>query len=113
MSINRRAAKRDANERPIIDALEAVGASVLQVSEKGAMDLVVGFQGATHVLEVKAPGKGLTPDQKDFHEAWRGSRIHVVETPEQALRAIGVMPAWTGEMGSESNGLVPAPRRQR
>ena len=55
----------------------------------------------------------ITPDQKVFHEAWRGSRIHVVETPEQALRAIGVKPTWTGEMGNESNGLVPVPRRKK
>jgi hypothetical protein len=41
-------------------------------------------------MEVKAPGKGLTAGQKDFHKAWRGSRIHVVESVEQAFRVIGL-----------------------
>jgi hypothetical protein len=88
--IRRRAARRDANERAIINALESVGATVMQVSEKGFPDLVVGYLGITWLMEVKAPGKGLTADQQDFHKAWRGSRIHVVESVEQAFRAIGL-----------------------
>jgi hypothetical protein len=90
MSVRRRAAKRDANERAIITALESVGATVVQVSETGFPDLVVGYSGATWLMEVKAPGKGLTAGQKDFHKAWRGSRIHVVESVEQAFRVIGL-----------------------
>lgn len=114
MSVRRRAAKRDANERPIIDALKAVGASVLQVSESGAMDLVVGFRGVTHVMEVKGEGEGLTEDQEKFHSGWVGSRISIVFTPSDALRAIGVETAerrpWTDEERAE---LLPAPRRKR
>jgi Holliday junction resolvase len=88
VSVRRRAAKRDANERPIIDALEMVGATVVQLSEKGAPDLLVGYQGRTYLLEVKGTHSGLTRDQEVFHEAWRGRPIHVVRTPEGALTVV-------------------------
>ena len=115
MSVRRRAAKRDANERGIIDALEEVGATVWQVSEKGLPDLVVGRLGQTYLLEVKRPKKGLTKDQEEAHEAWNGGRIHIVETPEQALRAIGLAPtverpAWTDAERAE---FIPPPRRKQ
>ena len=115
MSVRRRAAKRDANEPEIITALRAVGAVVWQVSEKGVPDLVVGYEGATFLLEVKAPGKWLTPDQKDVHAAWKGGHIFVVETPAQALRAIGAgthhghVP-WTD---AERDEFIPPPRKGR
>jgi hypothetical protein len=114
MSVRRRAAKRDANERAIINALASIGATVVQVSETGFPDLVVGYSGITWLMEVKAPGKGLTADQQDFHKVWRGSHIHMVESVEQAFRAIGLETVehrpWTNEERAE---LLPAPRRKR
>lgn len=114
MSVRRRAAKRDANEPAIIKALRAVGATVAQVSEKGFPDLVVGYRGATHLIEVKMPGKGLTPDQEKWIQEWRGSKVHVVETPLRALAAIGaavISGPWPGERATVENGLLPAPRK--
>lgn len=115
MSVRRRAARRDMNERDIITALESVGAVVWQVSEKGVPDLVVGYEGATFLLEVKMPKKWLTQDQKDVHAAWKGGQIFVVETPAQALRAIGAgthhghVP-WTD---AERDEFIPPPRKGR
>lgn len=116
----RRAAHRDKAEPAIVTALEAVGASVTKLSAKGVPDLLVGFHGVTFLLEVKTPkaskggNNGLTnAGQSEWRAAWRGGVVHVVETPEQALRAIGVMPsapAWTEADRAE---LLPAPRRGR
>lgn len=117
----RRAAHRDKAEPAIIEALEAVGATVEQISKKGVPDLLVGFRGVTYLLEVKTPGACKTGNnarankgQADWIGAWRGGPAAVVETPEQALRAIGLTPpAWKGEMTSVENGLLPAPRREK
>ena len=121
----RRASLRDKAEPDIIKALEAVGASVEQISKKGVPDLLVGFRGVTYLLEVKTPGACKSGNnakanrgQTEWMAGWRGGPAVVVETPLQALNVIGIIPAvptqgWTGEMGSEANGLIPAPRRKR
>ena len=83
----RRAAKVDANQAAIVDALRAEGASVVHISHKGVPDLLVGHEGVTYLLEVKnADGRNrLTADQIEFHKTWRGAGIWIVHTPEQAL----------------------------
>jgi hypothetical protein len=113
MSVHRRAAKRDTNEGVIVKSLRAAGATVWQVSGKGLPDLLVGYHGETLLLEVKMPGKGLTPDQETAHGKWDGSPIYVVESPEQALHIIGASDArercpWTDEERAE---FLPAPRK--
>ena len=85
MSINRRAAKRDKNERPIIEALEAVGASVEQLNK---FDLAVGYRGLNYLLEVKDKGGRLTARQRKYVQEWRG-QYAVVLTIDEALRVIG------------------------
>ena len=86
----RRAAKRDANEREIIQALRAAGATVVALNGIGVPDLLVGYKGRNYLLEVKNPethGK-LTRRQQTLHDLWRGVFV-VVETPREALEAIG------------------------
>lgn len=88
----KRAAKRDENEKPIIKALEKVGAIVQQISETDAPDLLVGFRGQNYLLEVKNPdnyGK-LRPGQLKWHAVWEG-QVCTVETIDEALRAIGAI----------------------
>ena len=89
MSLKRRAARRDLNEREVIVALKAVGASVVQISETGAPDLLVGFRGQTHLLECKGMKGKLTDDQLRWHKAWEGRQVSVVRTVEEALQLIG------------------------
>lgn len=87
----RRAAKRDTNEAPIVRGLREIGATVQQLNEKDAPDLVVGFRGDNYLFEVKDPanyGK-LRPGQKDWHENWRG-QVHVIECVEDAWQVMGV-----------------------
>ncbi len=93
MSRNRYARRRDLNEPPIIEALEAAGCDVLQGHD---IDLIVGRAGATYLLEVKRPKRAtesrIEPIQKRLREAWRG-HYAIVTTPEQALIAVGAVVA--------------------
>jgi len=85
-------AKRvDSNQREIVNALRAIGASVVctHTVGQGMADLVVDYRGRTCLIEVKDPSKPkadrkLTPAQEEFHAAWTGP-IYVVETAEQAI----------------------------
>lgn len=93
----RRAAKVDANQRYIVEALRAVGASVelLHAVGKGCPDLLVGYGGVNFLLEVKDGSKvpsaqKLTDDQVIWHERWRG-RAAVVKNVQAALQAIGAL----------------------
>lgn len=109
MSYGKRAARRDANEPAIVEALRAAGASVEIIGEgEGRPDLMVGYRGNTFHLEVKnplgprggksgggasRPGQGgdgvLTEAQRDWWAAWKGAPPVIVRTPAEALAAIG------------------------
>jgi hypothetical protein len=90
----RRDAKVDANQSLLVDALRAIGCSVqpLHTVGKGCPDLLVGFRGQTLLMEVKDGSKPpsareLTPDQKAWHKAWRGSPVWVVTDVTEAVSA--------------------------
>jgi hypothetical protein len=89
MSLLRRAARRDEAEPAIIEALEAVLATVQQISGEGMPDLLVGYRGRTVLLEVKSAGGRLTPAQEAWLAWWCGSPVVVVTTPAEALAAVG------------------------
>lgn len=93
-----RAAKIDANQNAIVDALRKAGATVQSLASvgKGVPDLLVGIRGRTALLECKDGSKPpsarkLTPDQLTWHAAWQGGTLAVVDSPEAALRVLGVM----------------------
>ncbi len=75
--------KRDANEKPITKALEAVGAHVTKISGKGAPDLLVRHRGQLWAFEVKGPKGHQTEAQTETD--WP-----IVRSVDEALRAIGV-----------------------
>lgn len=75
--------RRDVAERPIVDALRAVGAHVTPISGKGAPDLLVRFRGILVGLEVKS-GKG------ERTAAQEASQWPIVRNVDEALREIGV-----------------------
>jgi hypothetical protein len=94
----RRAAKIDANQAAIVDALHAAGCTVQSLASVGCgcPDLLVGKDGITLVIEVKsdtgtthrpAGADGLTDDQKRWYRWWRGNRA-IVETPLEALEVV-------------------------
>ncbi len=86
----RRVARRDANERGVIDALRACGAYVKQINDEGAFDLLVFYRGHTLLLEVKDGDKppsarALTPAEAKFHAEWPGQNLHIVKSEHEAL----------------------------
>lgn len=85
----RRAARRDGNESEIIEALQAVGCSVLQLDE---IDLVVGWRGRNFLLEVKMPKRRrkLRPIQERLSFDWRG-QYSIVTSVDEALAAVGAL----------------------
>lgn len=109
----RRAAKVDTNQRAVVDAFRAAGASVqsLAIVGQGVPDLLVGIQchGGRRLnllVEVKdgnrAPSEQkLTEHQTRWHTSWRGS-VHVVTSAAEAITLV-----------SETRmGVNPAPRGQ-
>ena len=86
-----RYAKRvDANQDQIIIALRAAGANVWIISLP--VDLLVGYKGHTFLVEIKTDAKQrLTALQKDFFQNWGGSTLARIDSPDAALRMIGVL----------------------
>ncbi len=102
------AKSRDGNEKPIVDALRSVGATVTRLGDAGVPDLLVGYRGATTLLEVKLPlgarggksqrreaegGSGdLTKSQVLWWSTWLGAPAIIVRSVDEALAAIGAAP---------------------
>ena len=90
----RRAARRDANEKGIVEALRAVGATVYLLDEP--CDLLVGYHGQTILMELKNPNtgygkKGFNANQKHFAENWKGGPFCLVDSVDSALRMLNIM----------------------
>lgn len=91
-----RAAKIDANQNEIVNALRKAGCTVQILSSvgKGCPDILVGRGGDNYLLEIKDGNKPksaqkLTPDQVDWHSKWNGS-VCVVNSIELAFNAVGL-----------------------
>ena len=81
----RHAARTDANQAEIIKALKSIGVSVEYI--KLPLDLLVCHKGETALMEVKMPGEQLNKNQVEFIATWPG-KVHVVRSPEEAVRAV-------------------------
>ena len=90
----RRAARTDANQAEVVKALRHAGASVqpLHTQGGGCPDLLVGFKGQTLLMEVKdgkkPPSHDLTPDQREWIDAWRGGCVWVIRDVTQAVEVL-------------------------
>jgi hypothetical protein len=85
------ARKRDANEKPIVQALERIGVRVRRISEKGFADLVCLSPRTGHVvlLEVKSSSGKLTREQIRYsNDGWP---VIVVRSTAEALAVFGVV----------------------
>jgi hypothetical protein len=77
------ARKRDSNEKPIREALEAVGAEVFPISGKGAPDILVRLRGRLFGFEVKSKkGKRTNAQER--------TRWPVIRSVGEALMAVGI-----------------------
>jgi len=90
----RRAARVDKNHAEVVKALRAIGASVADTSGagRGFPDLVVGYRGVNHLIEIKdgdkvPSAKQLTRAQIGFAADWRGQWAKV-ETVDEAIAAV-------------------------
>lgn len=89
----RRAARRDDNERDIINALVNVGCLVQQITQgDGVPDLLVGVpSGRLIIIEVKDGAKPksqrrLTEKELAWHSKWERFPVFIVETIEEAVK---------------------------
>jgi hypothetical protein len=99
VSIKRWAARTDANQADIVDALRAAGASVWIIGQP--VDLLVGVSGSpgiTLLVEVKTMTGKKAPRAKDhtrlqveFLESWRGGPVATVCDVDSALRLVNMM----------------------
>jgi hypothetical protein len=86
----RHAKRTDANQEAIVKALRDAGAYVWVISLP--VDLLVGYKDHTFLVEIKTDArKRLTALQADFFENWSGSTLARVDSPEAALRMIGIL----------------------
>ena len=103
----RRAAKRDANEAEIIAALKNAGCTVTQLSQRGVLDLLVGYCGHWLLLEVKSDDGKLTDDQRQFIEYHTDCPLAVVRTPTEALIALqSLLPRCTTAITALTEGFT-------
>jgi len=98
MSLNRYDAAVDLNQKAIVDALRKVGASVEVI--RRPLDLLVGYQRRTYVLEVKQVKGRISQGQEEFLRDWQGDIACVVRSASEALAVIGC----------ESRGVEVGPR---
>jgi hypothetical protein len=82
----------DLTQKAIVEALRRCGVAVEVIGKP--LDLLVCCRGETSLVECKSAkdvhrmaGEGLTKDEVEFIARWPG-RIHVVKTPEEAIRAV-------------------------
>lgn len=94
--------RTDLNQTPIVKTLRQVGVSVAVTSGvgDGFPDIVVGGVmpcccgsgrrvKQTRIIEIKSLTGILTPDQQEFHDAWRG-QLDVARSEADALALVGV-----------------------
>jgi hypothetical protein len=91
MSIKRWSTRKDASQRAIVEALEAVNCEVWVIERP--CDLLTLFRGRWLPMECKTPQRNgrarKRNDQAEQTTLIERTRIPVVTTPIEALRAIG------------------------
>ena len=90
----RTAAKVDANQPEIVQALRDIGATVqiLSAVGKGCPDILVGFRRNNFLFEIKDGAKSpsrrkLTDDERQWHDDWRG-QVTTISNVRQAIALI-------------------------
>lgn len=79
-------ARRDQNEKGIVEALEAQGFVVDRMSGKGLPDLLVSKAGRQWLVEVKMPKAPFKPAQILWRQRFRGPAPITLRSVEDACR---------------------------
>ena len=86
----RHAKRVDANQDQIVVALRAAGAYVWIIGLP--VDLLVGYKGHTFLVEIKTDARQrFTALQQDILESGGGTTLARIDSPDAALRMIGVL----------------------
>jgi hypothetical protein len=87
----RKIARTDENQAAIVAELRKAGATVQSLHQLGGgvPDILVGIDGKNYLLEIKTRTGRMTPDESEWHRAWRGD-VCVVRTPDEALIVTGL-----------------------
>lgn len=82
-------ARRDANEKTIVDDLRKVGAKVWRLSQP--CDLLVRFGFRLYLIEVTNPENKYRKRKKEQLEFLQEWEVPIVRTSDEALRIIGAL----------------------
>lgn len=85
-----RGARRDGNEIAIVKVIRQLGGSWLPISVPNGPDGALGWQGKTHLIEIKTPKGKHKPGQIEFAASWQGAPVHVVRTEDDLLLLLGL-----------------------
>lgn len=107
MPSRRLAPRRDNNHAKIVRELECLGASVTDLSAvgHGVPDILVGWNGANFLFEIKTKKGQLNPTQRKWFEQWNG-QAHVIRSFEDAISII------MEHVVSEAARVTPGPHRE-
>jgi hypothetical protein len=92
--------RRDASEPEVAAAFREGGASVQPISGPDVPDLLVGYRGTTHLVEVKTGNAKLRPGQQAWHAAWCGEAPVVVRNAAQAKKWLRLWEAAVPELAA-------------
>ena len=89
-AVNR--SRKDANHHALVKRFRELGCSVIETHDTGIPgfpDLVVGCIGTNRLVELKNPATaygrhGLNARQMAFNQDWRGERLYVVSSADEA-----------------------------
>lgn len=85
--------RRDANHSDVVKWYRDLGCFVACTADLGLglPDLFVGAAGVTDPVEIKTEDGDLTPLQKTFIAAWRGSPVAIVRTQTDVIDHVARM----------------------
>lgn len=84
MSMPRYNPKRDKSEPSVVAALQALGFVVYRLDTP--LDLLVGYNGVTHLVECKTGKAKFNKNQQDFIASWKGSPVVRLSSHEEAMK---------------------------
>ena len=84
------APQRDLNHGEIAKAYEAMFCSVIDLHKVGfgCPDLLIGCAGISALVEVKTDAGELGAAQRTFVRDWRGGKVRIVRSPEDAIEHV-------------------------
>src|SRR5690606_16170087 len=92
----RRRGRRDGNHAELVAMFKQLGCSVAELTDTGVPgwpDIIVGLCGTNRIVELKNPDtaygrRGLNDNQSAFARDWRGDRVWVASTTDEAIALV-------------------------